>query len=342
MRTLSPVSSREVADFFNHSISSSSIRNHMQILGKNGLLIGSSCSGGKTPSDISLNNFVNNKSFYQGSSCGTKKSKSILIRELHKIIEEKSELEKCTILATIPKIYIDKIDKIKIVGITEFECTIIAISDSGLFTNVIYSLDTAMDQRDWHYIEFYVNNKLNGGTETISKVFSQKIEDAAFLILHKIYCDCYLNNLSCGIIPNKSKLFGERFLFNTQNQNDKNFNMTQVINMYENTDSIIKTIMHFKENSRALIGNYFCTIDGLVFDQMSIIFKKYKSNGILGAVAVIGHKIMDYDKAKRICSELTEQLEYIFDSINIYPINGCDQLNIKYLDKIIDNNNQKS
>ncbi len=307
IQTATPVASKYLIKKYDLPYSSATVRNEMAALENEGLLEKTHTSSGRVPSAKGYK--------YYASNLKSNKVDTKFKNELKKIFDSQKSInevlrESCAILSHMtdltsvilgPKVTEESLVKIQVVPLDNKTCTVIFITNTGYVENRTFVITDKNEMKDIVNCINLLDERLKG-----TKIYNLTEK----LVNMKPLLENYLNDYSnlynsllrifIDFASNRSVVIGKENLINQPEFSDNAERLKKLFGLFENPiklEEIINNandLLLIEEDGKSNEENISSTIK----EDVSIVAKDVvlPNDEVLGKIAVIGPKRMDYSK----------------------------------------------
>ena len=299
IKTAKPIGSKSLEQ--NLNCSSATIRNEMSYLEDLGYLEKTHTSSGRIPSEAGYRYYVDNimettkinKNDMLKLQTVFNNNSLVLSDTIEKSLEIVSELTNCTLISLGNTSSENKISKVEVIPINENNLVAIIVTDKGHVENRNVVLDEEISALEIKQTIDIINKHIVGTPidEVVEKLeFEVKPIIKDNVNSQKQLFDAFCNFINDVTTESNIKMKGRANILKQPEFSDAD-KIKKIISKFEDKDFI----SNIKEEENGI--NIYIGSENEFDDDVTIIKTKYDVDGVLGTIAIIGPKRMEYDRA---------------------------------------------
>ncbi len=311
IKTAKPIGSKSLEQ--NLNCSSATIRNEMSYLEDLGYLEKTHTSSGRIPSEAGYRYYVDNimettkinKNDMLKLQTVFNNSSLVLSDTIEKSLEIVSELTNCTLISLGNTSSENKISKVEVIPINENNLVAIIVTDKGHVENRNVVLDEEISALEIKQTIDIINKHIVGTPidEVVEKLeFEVKPIIKDNVNSQKQLFDAFCNFINDVTTESNIKMKGRANILKQPEFSDAD-KIKKIISKFEDKDFI----SNIKEEENGI--NIYIGSENEFDDDVTIIKTKYDVDGVLGTIAIIGPKRMEYDRATMLLEYIKENIE---------------------------------
>lgn len=311
IKTAKPIGSKSLEQ--NLNCSSATIRNEMSYLEDLGYLEKTHTSSGRIPSEAGYRYYVDNimettkinKNDMLKLQTVFNNNSLVLSDTIEKSLEIVSELTNCTLISLGNTSSENKISKVEVIPINENNLVAIIVTDKGHVENRNVVLDEEISALEIKQTIDIINKHIVGTPidEVVEKLeFEVKPIIKDNVNSQKQLFDAFCNFINDVTTESNIKMKGRANILKQPEFSDAD-KIKKIISKFEDKDFI----SNIKEEENGI--NIYIGSENEFDDDVTIIKTKYDVDGVLGTIAIIGPKRMEYDRATMLLEYIKENIE---------------------------------
>lgn len=311
VKTAKPIGSKSLEQ--NLNCSSATIRNEMSYLEDLGYLEKTHTSSGRIPSEAGYRYYVDNimettkinKNDMLKLQTVFNNNSLVLSDTIEKSLEIVSELTNCTLISLGNTSSENKISKVEVIPINENNLVAIIVTDKGHVENRNVVLDEEISSLEIKQTIDIINKHIVGTPidEVVEKLeFEVKPIIKDNVNSQKQLFDAFCNFINDVTTESNIKMKGRANILKQPEFSDAD-KIKKIISKFEDKDFI----SNIKEEENGI--NIYIGSENEFDDDVTIIKTKYDVDGVLGTIAIIGPKRMEYDRATMLLEYIKENIE---------------------------------
>lgn len=311
VKTAKPIGSKSLEQ--NLNCSSATIRNEMSYLEDLGYLEKTHTSSGRIPSEAGYRYYVDNimettkinKNDMLKLQTVFNNNSLVLSDTIEKSLEIVSELTNCTLISLGNTSSENKISKVEVIPINENNLVAIIVTDKGHVENRNVVLDEEISSLEIKQTIDIINKHIVGTPidEVVEKLeFEVKPIIKDNVNSQKQLFDAFCNFINDVTTESNIKMKGRANILKQPEFSDTD-KIKKIISKFEDKDFI----SNIKEEENGI--NIYIGSENEFDDDVTIIKTKYDVDGVLGTIAIIGPKRMEYDRATMLLEYIKENIE---------------------------------
>lgn len=311
IKTARPVSSKSLCETMN--CSSATIRNEMATLEDFGFLEKTHTSSGRIPSEKGYRYYVdymmkpremNGEDMLKLQTIFHNQSLDLndaIIRSMEII----SELTSYTSIVLGSSSKENKINKVEVIPLNEFQFITIVVTDKGHVEHRNINIPSTVSVEEIRQTVELINKLIIGTPidEVSSKLeFEVKPIIAKYVKQHEILYNAFFNAFSDFTKETNIKVTGTKNIL-MQPEFDNASKIREIMNKFEDHNMID----HIKEEESGI--NIYIGSENEFDDDVTVIKTKYSFGGEEGTIALIGPKRMEYDRVIALLDYIKQNIE---------------------------------
>ena len=311
IKTAKPIGSKSLEQ--NLNCSSATIRNEMSYLEDLGYLEKTHTSSGRIPSEAGYRYYVDNimettkinKNDMLKLQTVFNNNSLVLSDTIEKSLEIVSELTNCTLISLGNTSSENKISKVEVIPINENNLVAIIVTDKGHVENRNVVLDEEISALEIKQTIDIINKHIVGTPidEVVEKLeFEVKPIIKDNVNSQKQLFDAFCNFINDVTTESNIKMKGRANILKQPEFSDAD-KIKKIISKFEDKDFI----SNIKEEENGI--NIYIGSENEFDDDVTIIKTKYDVDGVLGTIAIIGPKRMEYDRVTMLLEYIKENIE---------------------------------
>ncbi len=316
-----PVSSEMIVAYYGLGVSTATVRNDLQLLEKQGLLMKPHTSAGRIPTDKGYRYYVDRLMEKEVDHLSEEEKEEI--REQYKIVRDYKEIMKVTSIlisrlthnlgvVLAPNMIKDTLKDIHFVTLNNHRILVTLVTNSGLFFQKMMKVNCTISDENLEAIsqiikkEFYGKSLEVVNDEMLNQIYHYYFKYQTLDSIWKLMEKCF------DFTEDETRLFlGNRSYILRQPEFKEIEKLNYFFDFIEEEENLIKIMRKpiFEKQIDIVIGS---ELGQEVMEDCSLITRQYLLKGKLrGAISVLGPTRMNYSKSVSVLDFIADQLSEI-------------------------------